>query len=1105
MKRHHPNAQDGQPAANGTGPISSSPLTRQLSQATGSGSSGLVSHAAAQPSSNGSSADDSAGESTVSSPPLMSASSSKQAMNGTHAYAQYYNAHSEYGHSGESHSRVPSGLASSTSSAASSVGDVSGYGSDGRHSFQADSSLFSVGSSSKLYPHQPYGSRPPSPPMGHSALDVPLSSSVSRSSRHSMNGSSRKAGLLDDVGPRARLATSVSSAPTGVFALLTRSLHPYVLPAYIPVPFTQQRRVLKLLLPAPLARATLRMSGGGARKDSMNKDYLHHRPFAANGGPVYPRTPRQRLIARLKSWAYIILIILLLVFFIKRLRSSHRFQNMNLPFQGEPSTLVMDRQDIARIWAWEIQKGQYPSRRRMPPFVALALANTSVVVAGAAHAQAQRLTNPSLPRVINDDDAFGSRSKDNSVQTSDVNRTPQKIVEHHSIQPVGPTRQYIDIVTSAQEKKSLLASAYPPRPTLDSILDLDIVMDYCDFSTNQYVRDCLEILRAGGQLDPHKQIRRGQAKAWRHIYTEEADLEQELTDALDEHDDRESAETYEPDDIMASLGHIAPFSHTSITRLKRPLAKDTDAPVELPRHPKRRRVGFGIDAKPHPTHPTADPMCDPDNPRIFHVFWAGPFTDKPYAALLSFLFTQNLGLHIPHPSSAKYRSDEEKYAHEREDFLSRVCRPQMWIWINPGPAASVPNPAAKSQMLASLKSNPWSAPFLHPRFSDVIRFQLWNTTEQLDGIPELRSSWRRLQLFNSGGVKYGSSPTTPEKVAVQEEDEADAVIDVKMSDREDVQEGEDVQVEYKDNTTSGASSKIAVKKSGEDELFERLGSASSSDYDRLTVVLSDMARFVLCHRFGGVYLDADTLLLRDWEEIWGWRGNFAYRWSRLEKYNTAVLKLGRNSALGSFLFKSALANGLDFHPMTISRYTKDASVEELLLRLPDALFDPAWLNTEYFQRDRPVFPYLKRFEEFFDPPKDSNAAPIIVGFDGFFRGAYSSHYHNFWWLPFDASRNWPDLGARFRSSERSAREKALAARKASVAGQDVKPGAVNSSLTPPTFTEQELYDDDVTKDDRDLSWSAVIKRTFEAFVRGDRPSAYGEYLNWGDNEDLDDE
>jgi WD repeat and SOF domain-containing protein 1 len=133
--------------------------------------------------------------------------------------------------------------------------------------------------------------------------------------------------------------------------------------------------------------------------------------------------------------------------------------------------------------------------------------------------------------------------------------------------------------------------------------------------------------------------------------------------------------------------------------------------------------------------------------------------------------------------------------------------------------------------------------------------------------------------------------------------------------------------------------------------------------DRLTVF-----------RFGGIYLDADTLLLRDWEELWGWKGAFAYRWSRLEKYNTAVLHLNKGSALGTFLFRTALKNDLgrslfdpktlhsnlttDFHPMTVSRYLKEAHLEGLLLRLPDALFDSAWLNTEYFQLSRPPQPFF---------------------------------------------------------------------------------------------------------------------------------------------------
>jgi len=32
-------------------------------------------------------------------------------------------------------------------------------------------------------------------------------------------------------------------------------------------------------------------------------------------------------------------------------------------FQGEPSTLVFGREDLQKVWQWEIQSGHYPSRR----------------------------------------------------------------------------------------------------------------------------------------------------------------------------------------------------------------------------------------------------------------------------------------------------------------------------------------------------------------------------------------------------------------------------------------------------------------------------------------------------------------------------------------------------------------------------------------------------------------------------------------------------------------------------------------------------------------------------------------------------------------------
>lgn len=407
----------------------------------------------------------------------------------------------------------------------------------------------------------------------------------------------------------------------------------------------------------------------------------------------------------------------------------------------------------------------------------------------------------------------------------------------------------------------------------------------------QYVRDCLEVLRTGAGLDGGNRMRQNISEQWRYIYTETA---------------TESAvqrKNYVPDPAPVTVAQVDPLDN--IAGLPKP---KIDSQWEEPLRLRPPLTHIPVASLPEP--------CDEENPRLFHIFWAGPFTDKPYMAALSFIFTQNVGLH--------------KDAGSQKD----VCRPKFWIWINPGPAAAVPNPSALRDMYDELKSNPWSAPLLHPRFKDVIQFKMWNTTEQLDGVPELKDEWRHAQtLLNSGGYVFK------------------APVEKHKSKPLDVESSTDI-----NNTTETEANNAAT--TGEEDIYHRLGSKSSDSYDKLSVVLSDMVRFVLCHRFGGIYLDADTLFLRDWEELWGWKGAFAYRWSRLLKYNTAVLRLHRQSALGSFLFRTALKNGLDFHPMTVSRYTKDAYLEGLLLRLPDALFDPGWLNVEDFQLDRPAQPQL---------------------------------------------------------------------------------------------------------------------------------------------------
>ncbi|KAH7104568.1 hypothetical protein BKA62DRAFT_748456 [Auriculariales sp. MPI-PUGE-AT-0066] len=657
------------------------------------------------------------------------------------------------------------------------------------------------------------------------------------------------------------------------------------------------------------------------------------------------------------------------------------------------STLVFSRSDIRRIWEWEIASGHYPSTRPIPEQVGLV----------------QYPLNPGLPPASN---AHPQRQKNRPGVQNTVG--------------TGSQRVYLDVVSKTPN------TAYPPRPVANSIADLDIVMDHCDFSLNKYVRDCLEVLRIGSGLDNEKRTRRGNSNSWKYIYREEPSGYASTPPSIDQ---------LEPMDEQRA---------------------DADPNLWIHRDPMEPRLALK-DPRPARPYYTLDASCDVDYPRIFHIFWAGPFTDKPYAALLSFLYTQNLGLHLDTPATTH-------------------CRPVFWVWINPGPAASVPNPHAYDDLMEMLESNPWSQPFLHPRFKDVIDFKLWNTTEQLDNIPEIRNDWRKFEssLFNSGGLIFKQ----PRKPA---EENAEA----------------DKRIAAPDGKFDAKIKKIAAAVE-EEEMFNRTGTTSPDSYDRISVVLSDMARFVLCHRFGGVYLDADTLLLRDWEELWGWRGAFAYRWSRLPRYNTAILRMNRGSALGSFLFRTALRNGLDFHPETVTRYIKEAMLEGILLRVPDALFDPAWLNIEQFQMDRPTFPFFPAWQDFFETPPLTAAAAMQAGFDGFFRGAYAYHWHNFWWLKFDPARNWPDLGSRFlhgekkqrallQEAKRKAEEKLIAARRAQRAA-GLKPSLI--AVAPPDPLLHMADAEVVPSDVRDLSWATVIKRTLEAYIREEQPNMYGEWLKW---------
>ena len=90
------------------------------------------------------------------------------------------------------------------------------------------------------------------------------------------------------------------------------------------------------------------------------------------------------------------------------------------------------------------------------------------------------------------------------------------------------------------------------------------------------------------------------------------------------------------------------------------------------------------------------------------------------------------------------------------------------------------------------------------------------------------------------------------------------------------------------------------------------------------------------------------------------------------------------------------------------------------------------------------------------------------------------------WTPFDRARNYPDLGPRFAEGERRAKEILAAA-------------ASITSATKAKKTKKPTKDKDNVKEGVepwDLTWGAVLKRSFEAYIRGEAPNMYGEWLEW---------
>ncbi len=146
---------------------------------------------------------------------------------------------------------------------------------------------------------------------------------------------------------------------------------------------------------------------------------------------------------------------------------------------------------------------------------------------------------------------------------------------------------------------------------------------------------------------------------------------------------------------------------------------------------------------------------------------------------------------------------------------------------------------------------------------------------------------------------------------------------------------------------------------------------------------ADVFRCVILHKYGGLYVDMDSLFLRNLEPLFRLTGpaSFCPEWPGGYFANNAVLALRPYSDTSFSLIRKAVEYGTTFRPWQILQFHKDA-VPNLLV-LPTAFFSPSWGGS------LPNAP-IGEWDEFFMPAK----SPRTI--EQFFPGCFIYSWHGRW-------------------------------------------------------------------------------------------------------------
>jgi hypothetical protein len=178
--------------------------------------------------------------------------------------------------------------------------------------------------------------------------------------------------------------------------------------------------------------------------------------------------------------------------------------------------------------------------------------------------------------------------------------------------------------------------------------------------------------------------------------------------------------------------------------------------------------------------------------------------------------------------------------------------------------------------------------------------------------------------------------------------------------------------------------------------FEAAPALAAADDPRMR---SDAFRLIALYRHGGVYMDIDTLFLRDFRELLAsplGESPFVYRWSaHCPYFSNAIIYIPHTHPLALQLMLHCLAVG-SCHSRIAFRHEDHADKD--LLELPCPLFDPLWPHFD--GQDRYAGAPFNKFEHFFRPfGLFHRRDPAVRGLEDFFPGAFAYQWHGCWRMP----------------------------------------------------------------------------------------------------------